>query len=167
MWRLLPDLFPPAAGLLAALHSKHQVEFPDSVKEADMGLAKPEATVSLWIDGLERNPKQEPKATDKKDEKKEEKKSDEPKLKTDKPTVKLTFGKRDKLGGKDIVYVRREAGDEKALVAAPVNILDKVLQKPLAYLDRTLPSFPVDGDVTKLIIERGGQVFESNAVMAL
>src|SRR5205823_10350896 len=142
----------------------HQVEFPDSVKEADMGLAKPEATVSLWIDGLERNPKQEPKTSDKKDEKKnnkkEEKKSDEPKLKTDKPTVKLTFGKRDKLGGKDIVYIRREAGDEKALVAVPVSVLDKVLQKPLAYFDRTLPSFPIGGDITKLVIERGGQTFE-------
>src|SRR5262249_48988371 len=93
-------------GLLTALHSKHQVEFPDAVKEADMGLAKPEATVSLWIDGLERNPKPEPKTSEKKDEKKddkkEEKKPEEPKLKTDKPTVKLTFGKRDKLGGKDI-----------------------------------------------------------------
>src|SRR5439155_20303746 len=106
------------AGLLAALHSKHQVEFPDSVKEADMGLAKAEATVSLWIEGLERSPNQEPKTSEKKnekkDDKKEEKKPDETKLKTDKPTVKLTFGKRDKLGGKDIVYVRREAGDEKA-----------------------------------------------------
>jgi hypothetical protein len=152
------------AGLLSALQSKHQVEFPDAVKEADMGLAKPEATVSLWIEGLERNPKQELKTPDKKDEKKddkkEEKKPEEPKLKTDKPTVKLTFGKRDKLGGKDIVYVRREAGDEKALVAAPASVLDKVSQKPLAYLDRTLPFFPLEGDVTKLVIERGGQTFE-------
>jgi len=148
------------SGLLATLHSKHQVEFSDTVKEADMGLAKPEATVSLWIEGLERNPKREPKTSDKKDEKKEEKKSDEPKLKTDKPNVKLTFGKRDKLGGNDIVYVRREAGDERALVAVPVSVLDKVLQKPLAYFDRTVPSFPIDGDVTKLVIERGGQTFE-------
>jgi hypothetical protein len=150
------------AGLLAALHSKHQVEFADAVKEADMGLAKPEATVSLWIEGLERNPKQDSKTSDKKDEKdkKEEKKAEEPKLKTDKPTVKLTFGKRDKLAGKDVVYVRREAGDEKALVAVPVIVLDKVLQKPLAYFDRTLPSFALDAEVTKLVIERGGQTFE-------
>src|SRR5262249_44721123 len=118
----------------------------------------------LWLEGLERNPKQEPKTPEKKDEKKEEKKEEkkpeEPKLKNDKPTVKLTFGKRDRLKGKDIVYVRRETGDEKTLVAAPASVLDKVLQKPLAYLDRTLPSFPPDADVTKLVIERDGQTFE-------
>ncbi len=154
------------AGLLADLRSKHQVEFPGSVKEADMGLAKPEATVSLWIDGLDKTPKtaekkdekKEDKA-DKKDEKKEDKLS-EPKLKSDKPTVKLTFGKRDKIGGKDVVYVRREASDETSVVAAPAAVLDKVLQKPLAYLDRSLPSFASNGDVTKLVIERGGQTFE-------
>jgi hypothetical protein len=154
------------AGLLADLRSKHQVEFPGSVKEADMGLSKPEATVSLWIDGLDKTPKPVEKKdekkvekADKKDDKKEEKPS-EPKLKSDRPAVKLTFGKRDKIGAKDVVYVRREAADETSVVAAPASVLDKVLQKPLAYLDRTLPSFASKGDVTKLVIERGGQTFE-------
>ncbi len=161
-------------GLLAALHAKHQVEFPASIKEADMGLAKPEATVSLWIDGLDRTPKPAEKKedkkedqTDKKDEKKDEKKEEkkesketEPKLKSDKPAVKLSFGKRDKLGGKDVVYVRREAGDETSILAVPANVLDKVSQKSLAYLDRTLPTFALNGDVIKVVIERGGQTFE-------
>lgn len=151
------------AGLLAALHSKHQVEFPDSVKEADMGLTKPEATISLWIEGLDRTAQPADKNDEKKGEKKEEKKEPkeaEPKLKSDKPAVKLSFGKRDKLGGKDVVYVRREAGDETSVVAAPADVLDKVLQKPLAYFDRSLPSFPFDADITRLVIERGGQTFE-------
>src|SRR5207244_13507732 len=78
----------------------------------------------------------------------------------DEPNVKLTFGKREKLCGKCTGQVGLEAGDEKPLVAAPAGVLDKVLQKPLAYLDRVLPSFPPDGDVTKLVIERGGQTFE-------
>jgi hypothetical protein len=148
------------SGLLSELHSKHQVEFPDSKKEADMGLAKPEATVSLWLDGLDHAPKP-PEKKDEKTEKKDEKKeSSEPKFKTEKPTVKLTFGKRDKIGGKDMVYVRREAGDESSVVAVPVGVLDKVLQKSLAYLDRTLPTFAPNGDVTKLVIERNGQTFE-------
>jgi hypothetical protein len=162
------------AGLLAALHSKHQVEFPASVKEVDMGLAKPEATVSLWNDGLDRTAKPPEKKedkkeeqADKKDEKKNEKKEEikdpkdtEPKLKSDKPAVKLLFGKRDKIGGKDVVYVRREAGDDTSVVAVPASVLDKVLQKPLAYLDKTLPTFALNGDVTKVVIERGGQTFE-------
>jgi hypothetical protein len=158
------------AGLLAALHAKHQVEFPTSVKEADLGLGKPEATVSLWIDGLDRTPKpadikadKKEEQKDKKDEKKEEKKEPketEPKLKSDKPSLKLSFGKRDKLGGKDVVYVHREAGDETSVVAVPANVLDRVSQKSLAYLDRTLPTFALNGDVIKVVIERGGQTFE-------
>src|SRR6266851_4110925 len=83
------------AGLLADLRSKHQVEFPGSVKEADMGLAKPEATVSLWIDGLDRTPKPAEKKedkkedqTDKKDEKKAEKKKEEKESKETEPKLK-------------------------------------------------------------------------------
>jgi Domain of unknown function (DUF4340) len=167
--------------LLAALSAKRLIRtFPDAAKtDAELGLDKPVATVALWVEGIqpeekkdEKKPeekkedkkpedKKEAKPADKKDEKPadkkpEEKKEAEPKLKSDKPTVRLVFGKKE--GGD--VYVRREVGEEKARVAVPTSVLDRVLEGPLAYLDRTLPSFPAESEPVKLTLVRGGETFE-------
>jgi hypothetical protein len=139
--------------LLTALNQPRQVQsFPDPAKEKDYGFDKPEAiTVSLWENGL---PKEEMKEL-KPDEKKDadaELKLREP----EKPTVKLTFGGEDK----DTVYVRREIGTDKSVLAVPKALLSKLNQGPLAYLDRTIPSFSQTAEVTKIVLERGGEPFE-------
>jgi hypothetical protein len=174
-------------GLLDALTAKRLIkEFPDpKADDKALGLDQPAAVVSLWVDGIqkEEEKKEEPKpekeadkkdsgkAGDKKDGKKDGKKDDKkddkketkkdpnapPKLKSDKPTVKLTFGKRDK----GLVYVRRESTGEDAstvTAAVPDSLLDKVTEGPLAYRDKTLPSF--SGDATKVVLERNGQTYE-------
>lgn len=153
--------------LLAALNAKRQVKsFPPTGKsDADLGFDKPTAEVSVWIDGIKKEEdkkeeKKDEKDADKKDEKKEEKKEEkkdaEPTLKSDKAAIKLTFGKKED----GVVYVRREAGDDKARLAVPETLLARVQEGPLAYLDKTLPSFPVDTDPVKLTITRGGETFE-------
>jgi hypothetical protein len=106
----------------------------------------------------------EEKKTDKKEDakkeeaKKEEKKdpSAEPSLKDDKPAVKLLFGKRDK----DLVYIRREVGNEVTRLAVPATLLDKAAESKLAYLSRKLPSFGFNSEVNKVLIMRGGQTYE-------
>jgi hypothetical protein len=150
---------PAVQGLLAALTQKRQVQsFPDAAKEADMGFDKPEAVVvSLWVNGIQKEEKNEDKPDDKKDKPEEKKDADaEPKLKDAKPTVKLTFGKEEK----DAVYVRREVGSDKTLVMVPKTVMAKVNQGPLAYLDRNLPSFSETAEVTSLVLQRGGETFE-------
>jgi hypothetical protein len=141
-------------------------------KEDGLEFDKPAAVVSVWIDGVKKEEKKEDKKDEekkdgeKKEDKKDEKKEDkdkEPTLTSDKPAVKLTFGKRDR--DKGLVYVRREAGEDKSVVTVADTVLDKVTAGPLAYLDRKLPSFaasPFDPakDVTKLTLVRGGQTWE-------
>src|SRR5207249_2180011 len=91
-------------GLLAALTAKRQIQsFPDpKTDEKTLGFDPPSAVVSLWEDGIKKDEKKDEtneKKTTEKEEKKEPEKKDanaRPKLKSDKPTVKLTFGKRDK-----------------------------------------------------------------------
>src|SRR5439155_11866342 len=135
-------------------------------KEDGLEFDKPAAAVSVWIDGVKKEEKkdEEKKEGDKPEEKKEEKKEDkEPTLTSDKPAVKLTFGKRDR--DKNLVYVRRESGEDKSVVTVSDGVLDKVTAGPLTYLDRKLPSFasgpfnPAQ-DVTKLTLVRGGQTWE-------
>jgi hypothetical protein len=152
---------PSVQELLRALTAKRQVEsFPDPSKEKELGFDKPTAVVSLWVDGLkkeEAKKEEEKQSKDAKSEsKKTEKKETEPHLKDAKPTVKLTFGKKDN----NAVYVRRESGNDKAIVAVPATLLSKVDQGRLAYLDRTLPSFSENADVAGLLLERGGQTFD-------
>jgi hypothetical protein len=137
-------------------------------KEVGLDFDKPQAVVSIWIDGVKKEEKKdEKKDGEKKDaEKKEEKKEDkEPALTSDKPTVKLTFGKRERAGEQYLVYVRREAGEDKSIMAVSDSVLDKVTAGPLTYLDRKLPSFttsPFDAvkDVTNLTLVRGGETWE-------
>src|SRR5262249_6787406 len=119
--------------LLNAIATPRQVKDfldPKATKEADLGLDKPAAVVSIWVEGVQKEEKKEDKKDEKKedDKKKEgEKKDDkkeadkkeaekkeadaEPKLKSEQPTVKLTFGGRDPKN-KDLVYVKREAGTD-------------------------------------------------------
>lgn len=145
-------------GLLSLLTQKNVVRtFPDPKSSpADLGLDKPAAVVSLWVDGIAK----EDKKDDKKDEKKEEKKPDaKPKLKSDKPTVRLIFGKVEN----NLVTVQREIGDEKILVMVPSHFLERVKDGPLAYLDRALPKFNELNpalNVTKLTLMRSGVTTE-------
>jgi hypothetical protein len=157
--------------LLNALTQKRQVQdFPDPAKEAEYGFDKPAAVVvSLWMEGLAKEEdrkdadkdkpedKKDDAAKDKKDKPEERKDPDaEPKLKDAEPTVKLTFGKEEK----DNVYVRREIGKDKIVLTVPKTLLAKVNQDALAYLDRTLPSFSETAEVTNLVLDRGGDIYE-------
>jgi hypothetical protein len=170
--RAVPDL-------LTSLTTKRIIKsFPEPSKsDADLGLDKPTAAIDVWVEGVAKEEKKDEKKEEKKDEaKKEEPKKDadkkgeekkdvkaeadkasaEPKLKSDKPTIRLVFGKRDG----DTVYVRREVGDDKARLAVPALLLEKAQEGALAYLDRTLPPFPADGTVTKVAVVRGGGTYE-------
>ncbi len=168
--------------LLKDLAAKRQVrDFPDpknpDYSDAKLGLDKPAAEVSVWVDGIAKEEKKEEKKDDKKDaeskdekkdaekkdgdkkeEKKEEKKDTPPKLKSDKPTVKLLFGKKNAALG--VVYVKRVAGDKETLLTVPEALLNQVTAGPLAYYDRMLPTFAAE-DATKLVLERGGEVIEA------
>jgi hypothetical protein len=160
--------------LLKALTAKKQVkEFPTQAAK-ELGLDKPTAEISLWVDGIEakkpEEKKEEPKKDDakdkKKDDKKDEKKTEKkgpskdkedpnavPKLKDEKtPTVRLIFGKEDK----DLVYVRREVGKESVQLAVPKTIMTDVTQGRIAYLNRKLPEFP-QNDVAEVLLTREGQ----------
>jgi peroxiredoxin len=151
----------------------------DPKKRTELELDKSEISVSVWADGIEpekkddkkdekkddkKDDKKDEKKDDKKDEKKEEKKSTKPKLKApDKPTVRLTFGKRED----GLVAVERlMAGDsEPSIVKVPDVLLDRVKDGPLAYYDKSLPqfnpgSFFGDENVSKLVLQRGNDTFE-------
>lgn len=143
--------------LLTALTARRQVQsFPAPAKEGELGFDKPQAVVSVWVDGLQKEEKKEERPADKKDEKKPA--EAEPKLKDPKPTVKLIFGRKEG----NVVYVRRETASDKAVLAVPDSLLAKVDQGPWAYIDRTLPSFPETADVTGLTVERAGETFEAD-----
>jgi hypothetical protein len=162
------------ADLLAALTAKRIVKtFPDKT-DGELGLDKPVAEVALWTDGLQKEEKKDDKPEEKKDDKKDAKAGDkkdekkdaklekkkpadaEPKLKDDKPRVRLFFGKQDG----DVVYVRRESGDDKVRMAVPASLLAKVTDGALAYLDRTLPAWPVDAEPVKVTLTRGSDTYE-------
>jgi hypothetical protein len=168
--------------LLDAIAAKRQVKGFADLKADDksLGLDQPAAVVSLWTDGIQKEDKKDEKKDDKKDEKKEgdkkdekkdsdkkdekkdekkeEKKDEKPKLKNSFPTVELAFGKHDR--DKGIVYVRRKTAEDTTpvVVEVPDAILDKVTLGPLAYLDRSLPSFT--DDPTKLTLTRDGQTWQ-------
>jgi hypothetical protein len=181
--------------LLSALTAKRQVkDFPEASRtDADLGLDKPSAVISLWTEGLKKEESKDEKAKDdKKDEKKDgqakndkkdERKDDkakeekkdaktdtakkeerkdaaEPLLKDEKPTVKLVFGKKDK----DVVYVRRETGNEVSRLAVPATLLDKATEGKLAFLSRKLPNFAVNSEVSKVRVTRGGQTYEIDKI---
>jgi hypothetical protein len=168
--------------LLNALTVKRLIkEFPDAKKtDADLGLDRPSAIVSLWVEGIKKEEKKEEEKKDEraKDEKKESKnvekkdakaeaKKEEkkpattgPALKDEKPTVKLIFGKRDR----DLVYVRREAGIDVVRATVPANLLDKASEGRLAFLERKLPTFASNKAVSKLVLARGSETVEAERV---
>jgi hypothetical protein len=133
-----------------------------------LGLDKPAAVVSLWIDGIAKEEKKEDKKDEKddakkdekKEEKKEEKKPTKPKLKNaDKPTVVLSFGKVDG----NVVDVKRQIDGETSLVKIPASIFESVKNDPLYYMDRTLVKFNTGDpaqDVTKLVLNLNGKTTE-------
>jgi hypothetical protein len=138
-------------------------EFPPaSQTDAQLGLDKPSVVVSLWEEGIKKEEQKELEKDDRKDAKadakKEEKKptNTEPALKDAKPTVKLAFGKKEK----DLVYVRREVGNEVTRLAVPASVLTQVSEGKLAYLDRKLPSFGLTSDVTKVVLTRANETYE-------
>jgi hypothetical protein len=152
------------SGLLAALKDSGKVAtFLDAKDEAegkkldaDYQLDKPQAEVKLYVNATEKK-KAEPAKDQKKDGKEKETKKDESpevQLKKDaKPAVTLLFGKVDK----GMVYVKRvseQLGTSR--VAVPADLLKKVAPANgyLAFLDRSLPSFPFD-KVTRLEVDRG------------
>ncbi|HEV8062385.1 MAG TPA: DUF4340 domain-containing protein [Gemmataceae bacterium] len=165
-------------GLLQSLTTKRLVkDFPEATKtDVDLGFDKPTAVVSLWTDGVkkEEKPADEAKEGDasKKDEaKKDSEKPDEkkdaakdakkpasqqPALKDPKPTIKLTFGKRDK----DLVFVKREEGADVARMAVPGSVLDRVSEGKLAYFDHRLPIQTYPNDAIKVVLSRDGTTYE-------
>ncbi len=132
--------------------------------QSKLGLDKPTATASIWVDGVE---KQEEKAEEKKDAKDADKKAETKtrfvlaKDKVDRPASRLTFGA---VEGKEVVVKRQafhKGWDETAVVKTPDLLLDEVKEGPLAYEDKELPSYNgkfdlPDKDVVKLALDRGG-----------
>jgi Domain of unknown function (DUF4340) len=130
--------------------------------QAKLGLDKPTATVSIWVDGVE-------KLDEKKDDKKDPKEADKKavsrlvlaKDKVDKPASRLTFGA---VEGKEVVIKRQayhKGWEETAFVKTPDLLLDEAKAGPLAYEDTELPSFNgkfdlPDKDVVQLALDRGG-----------
>jgi hypothetical protein len=174
------EMTDPAAvqAFIGALAAKRLVKtWPDPMdpknSEKALEFDHPITVVELWENGVapeekkddkKEDKKDEKKDGDKKDEKKEEKKEEKskegpPKLKSNTPTVRLTFGKRDRDLG--IIYVRRESGEDLktvTLLTVPDTLYDRLTAGPLAYLDRTLPSWIEVA--TKLNVTRGAQVLQ-------
>jgi hypothetical protein len=132
-----PDAVPL---LLGVLTTKRLVkEFPKKMTDAETGLDKPQAVVSIWTNGLDSH---------------DLKPDAEPKLKDEThPTVQLTFGKTFTTGKdkkEELVYVRRKTASDETLVAVPTKpekaapLLETVLRPRLAYLDPKLPGFNAD-----------------------
>lgn len=156
--------------LISVLGQKGQVKsFLDSPKDSELELDKPQAELSIYIDGIDKTPKEEPKDEKKdeskkddksKDEKKEIKKEVKPSLKAGEPRVKVLFGKREN----GLVVFKRIADKETTYGKVPETLLDKLKDSPLAYLDTFIPKFTESADVsenvTKLSITRGGKTFE-------
>ncbi len=138
--------------LIKALNAKRQVkDFIDKDKATGLGFDKPTAVVSVWIEGLKKDEKKD--EAEKKDEKKDA--AEAPQLKSDKPTIKLSFGKKEK----DFVYVEREMDGDKSIVTVGDSLLTKVSHGQLAYLERILPSFSESAEIQKLAIRRGNDAF--------
>lgn len=128
--------------LLRGLLQKRQVSaFPEKDKtDKELGLDTPSGEVSLWVDGLKKDEKDKEKAALKDDKK---------------PTVKLIFGAKPK-DDKLPVYVKREVGGEVTRLAVPASVVDRITESRLAYLDKTLPSFKTEADISRVVIARDG-----------
>jgi hypothetical protein len=133
--------------LLSNISTRRNVQsFPDGA-ERDFGLDRPQATISLWTEGLEKPASTRPA---------DKKPAAPPRLKSTPPTVTLAFGRKED----DRVYVRRETSDGKAIVAVPSQLLTKLTEPALGFADRTLPSFSENAAVASVTVERQGQTDE-------
>ncbi|MSR31838.1 MAG: DUF4340 domain-containing protein [Gemmataceae bacterium] len=163
------------ANLISLFTRKEQIKsFVNSgVKEADLGLDKPVADISFYVDGIEKQEKKEEKKEEKQEEKKDkgkegEKKGDEktskpekPKLKPGDPKVRVLLGKKE--NGQ--VAFKRITPGETLYGKVPELFLDRALDGPLAYLDPSLPRFTENPDpaeeVSRIQITRAGKVTEA------
>lgn len=161
---------PTVTKLLDAIATKRQVKDFPTGKDAELGFDKPSAVVKIWMDGIKPEEKKEDAKKDddkdkkkddkKKDDKKEEKKDSnvEPKLKDEKPSITLSFGKEEK----GVIYVKREIGKDVVKVGVPTTLFDQVKRGKIAYLSRKLPDLPSE-EVTKIVLNREGKVIEIEA----
>lgn len=166
---------PTVSKLLEAINTRRQVKDFPTGKDEELGFDKPTAVVKIWVDGIKKEEKKEDaKPDEKKDEKDKDKKKDdrkkddkkedkkdpnaEPKLKDEKPTVTLTFGKEEK----GVVYVKREMGKDVVKMGVPTSLFDQVKRGKLAYLEHKLPDFSRD-EVTKIVLNREGKTIELEA----
>ncbi len=138
----------------------------------DLGLDKPQAEITIWLEGLQRNKEGKPEG------------DGEPKLKDagkDKPNIRLLIGRKDDKHG--VVYVKRKIGDgPEAVLAVPdpwqveedkpeppspfgpkpppaprprVSLTKLATGGYFAYRDHVLPSFKI-ADASKVIYDRAG-----------
>jgi hypothetical protein len=132
-------------------------------EEKKLGLDKPRAKVWLWDDedGVVAEDAKEPAKPDEKRKK--------PRLKSDEPTVKLSFGDPIGEGDKRLVAVKREVrrkgGWEVTMMKIKEIALDEARKGPLAYLEKKLDRFTNSGlspwpGVTSVVIERGKNSIE-------
>lgn len=128
------------ADLLRTLTAPHTIEsFPPASDEAKLGLGDKAAdAISIWVHGVE--PAKDKDAL--------------PKLKGD-AAVQLHMVRKD-----GQAYALAEAGQDKTLAKVAPTLYDKVEQDRLAYLDRTLPTFPADAEPTELALTRSGKTFQ-------
>ncbi|MER3415794.1 MAG: hypothetical protein C4297_06220 [Gemmataceae bacterium] len=133
----------------------------------DLGLDRPQAEVTIWIEGIQRDQEGKPQGTGEPPLKKEAK---------DKPTVRLIFGRKD--SKRRVVYVKRQSADgAQAILAVPdpwvakpdqlpgspppsfarehISLTELVTGGYYAFRDHTLPSFVVT-EATSLTLERHG-----------
>ena len=141
-------------GLITILTDRHKdISFldPDKSKDAELGLDKPAAVVSLWVEGLVKEEKKEDTKDETKDEKDkdgkkvekpEEKKAAKPTLKMpEKSTYRLTFAPLKEAKATEVVVKCEAEGEKPALLRVPVVVYERVTEGPLAYMDKTLPQF--------------------------
>jgi hypothetical protein len=131
--------------LLADLKANHQIkQFLDRKTDAELGLNNSRTSIAIWTGGL-------------KEDRSARKKPDYfPALKKgSRPAVKLVFGNT----AREQVYVKRVVGKEANRVAVPADLLKKIDQSTLTYLDRNLTPFTVS-QVTRMVLERRGRTFE-------
>ncbi|HEV3259229.1 MAG TPA: DUF4340 domain-containing protein [Gemmataceae bacterium] len=140
---------------LRALTAKRSVRsFPPPGEEAKLGFDKPDAdAVALWEDAIPHGRKDAEQEA-KKDQKDKDG-SPAPNVKGA-PATRLSFvRKEDK-----VVYVRRKTRIGTTLLTVPDSLYDEVEKSRLAYLDRSLPTFTPADTVTRLVLDRAGQVYE-------
>ncbi len=137
------------------------------IKDADLGLDKPQATISLWVNGIVPvEKKDDPKPDAKTDPKSDKKPSisegnEKPKLVGTEPKLRLILGKSDG----PLVVVRRTGAADALTAKIDTSLLTAALRGPVAYLDKNLPSFNPQAqdpseNVTRLKVVVGGKPSE-------